>query len=56
MPSKRVVTISDCDPDCGDSGDPLLVAQVTPATVRAVMQLLTEALELPADGEGEERD
>jgi hypothetical protein len=41
----RVVTISDCDSELADSGDPLVVAQANPAVVRAVMRLLAESLE-----------
>jgi len=41
----RVVTISDCDSELADSGDPLVVAQASPAVVRAVMRLLAESLE-----------
>jgi hypothetical protein len=41
---EHVLTISATDLDSGEPGDPLVVAQASPAMVRAVMRLISESL------------
>ena len=44
----RVVTVSECDDDIEDSGNPLIVCRVDDATVRRVILLVLDSLAPPA--------